>query len=350
MQSSSNVVDRHASRGGTGFCAFPDKEMNRVTLVFSSHRPETLHLASRAMRCHDAIFLEEPPTPPFHPMLKGDVAIEDYLLERDIEFPEFSYRTCELFRDLKKEGKALYQVEPFLDVLGGIHEFFAEGGTFRDFDPHSTQFQVYQAEKRATGALLNYYQTVLKGSFEATIEALKQFARADAARIALRDKMRARALKPLLPSFPSAYVEAGYIHYALWRELRKRLPARVHLKPVFLMAPVVKPILGKRQALGPGDILTLLYVFHPDIQGERLDLLAARSLVYVKLLEKEEMTEEAGPYPHTRNEVETIEKVEGLSFDDCRTLFPEIRLVKTKKARSIVEAFLSTSIKPISDG
>ena len=327
-----------------------DKEMNRVTLVFSSHRPETLHLASRTMRCHDAIFLEEPPTPQFHPMLKGDIAIEDYLLERDIEFPEFSYRTCELFRDLKKEGKALYQVEPFLDVLGGIHEFFAEGGTFRDFDPHSTQFQVYQAEKRATGTLLNYYQTVLKGSFKATLEAVKQFARTDAARIALRDKMRARALKPLLLSFPSAYVEAGYIHYALWRQLRKRLPARVHLKPVFLMAPVVKPLLGKPQALGPGDILTLLYVFHPNIQGERLDLLAARSLVYVKLLEKEEMTEEDGRYPHTRNEVETIQKVEGLSFDDCRTLFPEIRLVKTKKARSIVEAFLSTSIKPISDG
>ena len=116
------------------------------------------------------------------------------------------------------------------------------------------------------------------------------------------------------------------------------------------MAPVVKPLLGKRQALGPGDILTLLYIFHPNIQGGRLDLLAARSLVYVKLLEKEEMTEEAGRYPHTRNEVETIQKVEGLSFDDCRTLFPEIRLVKTKKARSIVEAFLSTSIKPISDG
>lgn len=152
-------------------------EMNQVTIVFSSHRPETLLLASRAMRCHDTIFLEEPPTPQFHRMFEGDITIENYLLERDFEFPEFSYKMCGLFRDLKKEGKTFYQVEPFLDVLGGIHEFFAKGGTFRDFDPHSTQFQVYMAEKRAARELLNYYQTVLQGSFEATLESVKQFAR-----------------------------------------------------------------------------------------------------------------------------------------------------------------------------
>ncbi len=317
--------------------------MNQATIVFSSHRPETLRFASRAMRCHDAIFLEEPPTPQFQRMLEGDITIKNYLLEREFEFPEFSYKMCRLFRDLKKERKTFYQVEPFLDILGGIHEFFAKGGTFRDFDPHSMQFQVYMAEKRATKELLNYYQTVLQGSFEATLEAVKQFARADAARIVLRDKMRAKALKPLLLSFSSAYVEAGYIHCALWRELKRRLSDQVCLKRVFLMAPIVKPLLGKRQALGPGDILTLLYLFHPNIQGKRIDLLAARSLVFIKLLEKKEMTEEDGHYPHIRNEVETIQKVGNLSFDDCRTLFPEIRLVKTEKARSIMEAYISTS-------
>jgi len=198
------------------------------------------------------------------------------------------------------------------------------------------------AEKRATRELLNYYQTVLQGSFEATLEAVKQFARVDAARIVLRDKMRAKALKPLLLTFASAYVEAGYIHCALWRELKRRLSDQVRLKRVFLMAPIVKPLLGKRQALGPGDILTLLYMFHPNIQGKRIDLLAARSLVFIKLLEKKEMTEEDGRYPHIRNEVETIQKVGNLSFDDCKTLFPKIRLVKTEKARSIMEAYIST--------
>lgn len=171
--------------------------MNQATIVFSSHRPETLRLASQAMRSHDTIVLEEPPTPQFHRMLEEEITIKDYLLEREFEFPEFSYKMCRLVRDLKKEGKTLYQVEPYLDILGGIHEFFAKGGTFRDFDPHSMQFQVYMAEKRATKELLNYYQIVLQGSFEATLEAVKQFARADAARIVLRDKMRDKALKPL---------------------------------------------------------------------------------------------------------------------------------------------------------
>lgn len=324
--------------------------MNQVSIAFSSHRPETLPFASRAMRSHDAIFLEEPPASGFYRMLEGTLAIEDYLLDRDIEFPDFSYKTCQLLRDLKEEGKTIYQVEPFLDILGGIHEFFADGGTFRDFNRHSIQSQVYEAEKRATGALLNYYETVLRGSFRATLEAVKQFARADAARFALRDEMRAEALKRLLLSFSSAYVEAGYIHYALLGELRRRLPDQVRLRPIFLMAPIVKPLLGKRQVLGPGDILTLLYVFHPSIQGAWVDLLAARSLVFVKMLEKEEMTEEGVLYPHTRNEVETIQKVRNLSLYDCRTLFPEIRLAKTEVARSIVDEYVSTfSFQPDGD-
>jgi hypothetical protein len=76
--------------------------MNQVSLVFSSHRQETLPFASRAMHCHDAIFLEEPPTPGFHPMLEGTLAVKDYLQQRDMEFPEFSYKTCQLLRDLKE--------------------------------------------------------------------------------------------------------------------------------------------------------------------------------------------------------------------------------------------------------
>jgi hypothetical protein len=315
--------------------------MNQATLAFSSHRPETLPFASRIMRCHDAIFLEEPPTPKFLHMLKDALSIEDYLLETDMEFPDFSRKTCQLLRDLKGKGKRLFQVEPFLEILEGIHEFFDDGGIPMDLDPDSTQFQVYEAESKATVMLLEYYKTLLQGSFEATVKAVKRFARADAARLALRDRMRAEALTNLVLSYSSAYIEAGYIHYSLWGELKKRLPDQYRLKTLFLMSPIVKPLLGKRQTLGPGDILTLLYVFHPDIQGARVDLLAARSLVYIKLLEKEEMAEDTSLYPHTRNEVETIQKVQMLSLDDCRALFPEIRLARTEKARSIVQEYLS---------
>jgi hypothetical protein len=98
--------------------------------------------------------------------------------------------------------------------------------------------------------------------------------------------------------------------------------------------------LGKRQALGPGDILTLLYVYHPHFQKEEAHLLAARSIVFIKLLQKEELKAVPGAYPHTRDEVTALQMVRSLSFEDCKNLYPHIRLAKTEDARSIVDAYL----------
>ncbi len=260
--------------------------MHRVSVVFSSHRPETLTLAAPRMERHDAIFLEEPPTRGFDSLLDGTLSAEDYLLAAEMEFPEFSRQSCELLRGLHGREKKIFQVEPFLKQLAGIHEIFEKGGRFSDIDPKSTQFSVYLAEKKATGALLRYYQTVIGDSFEATVETVKTFARADAARFRLRDSLRAEALVPGVLEYPSAYVEAGTIHYALWGQLKNRLRNESKPRAVFLMAPVVKPLLGKRQALGPGDVLTLQYLHHPRIKGARMDLLAARSLVFVQIARK----------------------------------------------------------------
>ena len=130
------------------------------------------------------------------------------------------------------------------------------------------------------------------------------------------------------------------MHYALRGELTKVLAGRARVKPVFLMASIVKPLLGKRQAFGPGDILTLLYLYHPKIRGAQVDLLAARSLVYIKLLEKQEMEEEDGLYPNTHNEVKTIQMTQTLTFEDCKRLYSKIRLAKSDEALYIVQTYL----------
>jgi hypothetical protein len=292
------------------------------------------------MGCHDAVFLEEPPTQGFDSLLDGTLSVEDYLLAAGMEFPEFSRQSCELLRELHAREKKIFQVEPFLEQLAGIHEIFEEGGKPSDIDPKSTQFSVYQVEKKATGALLQYYETVIGGSFEATVETVKAFARADAARLRFRDSLRAETLAPRVLEYPSAYVEAGTIHYALWGQLKAALRNEPKPKAVFLMAPVVKPLLGKRQALGPGDVLTLKYLHYPRTRDSRMDLLAARSLVFVQLLEKDEMTEDTEPFPHTKDEVEAIRMTGALTFEDCRRVFPEIRAARTHEAREVVRNHL----------
>ena len=101
--------------------------------------------------------------------------------------------------------------------------------------------------------------------------------------------------------------------------------------------------LGKKGHLfGPGDLLTLMYIFHPTVaQPKREALLAARSLIYSKLVAKEESTEDLNSLPHLRDELACIQIARCLSTADCRHLFPLIRSATSAAARQIVAEYLA---------
>jgi len=316
--------------------------MQQVSVGLSLHRPEMIPLISEAMRGHDAIFLEEPPAPGFDRMIRGELSIDDYLLPIDVEYPLFSRKMCDLLQDLYAEGKAILQVEPFVESLLSIHEFFAEGHKPEDLNKNSILLYVYRAERAATGALLAYYQTVGTGTFEKAIEAIIRFARADAARFRLRDSLRAQALVSLVQEYPSSYIESGLIHYQLWRLLRDRLPSHVRVQPLFLADAALRSMGEKGHLYGPGDQLTLLYIFHPTISQPGWEkLLAARSMIYSKILEKQESNGDGETFPHLRDELACIRSVRQLSIDDCRYLFPQIRRASSPEARQLVTALMA---------
>jgi hypothetical protein len=318
-----------------------------ITLGLSVHRPEMIPYISECMRRHDAIFLEEPPADGFEEMLTGTLAVEDYLRPLDVEYPDFSRKMCYLLRKLKAEGKAIFQVEPYMEILLGIHAFFAAGHRPGDLQKDSIQYPVYLAERNATGALLDYYQTAMTESFGKTLEAVKRFARLDAARFRLRDSLRAQALAPLAEKFPTAYIEAVVIHYPLWRLLRRQFSAPKRLQ-VFFLADAPLKILGKKRRLySPGDQLTLLYIFQPNTaQPKREAALAARSLIYAKLIAKEERTDDLHTLPHLRDELMCIQTASRLSLDDCRRLFPLVRRVDTKQAHQILAQYQASNEFP----
>ena len=314
--------------------------MKRITIGFSIHRPEIISATANLMRWHEAIFLEEPPDPEFQSMLKGAFSIGDYLLLSDVEYPEFSRGMCRLLQKLHRDGKKIIQVEPFLQKLLELHEFFSRGQGPEQIKAESLELQVYRVERNATRALLDYYQKVMDGSFKTAIEAVMRFARVDAVRFRLRDAMRANALASVLEKYSSAYIEAGEIHYFLYPLLRHRLSQQVQIKPVFLARQALKKIGREGHLYGPGDLLTLTFVFHPDLkETQREALLAARSLIYTKLIEKEELPMDLETFPHIRNELACIQTVNLLSLDDCGRLFPLIRRVKTDHARRLVDAY-----------
>ncbi len=316
--------------------------MQKITIGLSMHRPEMISSIADWMRRHDTIILEEPPTDGFEQMLAGLLTVEDYLRQLDVEYPVFSRDMCYLLRELKAQGKKIFQVEPYLEILLGIHDFFAEGHRPQELDKESIQYPVYLAERNATGALLAYYQTVMTGSFEKTLETVIQFARLDAARFRLRDSLRAQELVPLVQRCPSAFIEAGVIHYPLWRLLRRQMSLPNRLQLIFLSDAALK-ILGRKGHLyGPGDQLTLLYIFHTNIAKTiHEQVLAARSILFSKIIENEELTDNLNSFPHLRDELACIRMTKQLTLDDCRRLFPQVRRAKRDDARQIVIDYLA---------
>ena len=316
--------------------------MPQVTLGLSLHRPEMIPLISNWMLRHEAIFLEEPPDPDFEQMLSGSLSVDGYLSLLDVEYPTFSRQMCKLLRELKAKGKHMFQVEPFWEILLGIHEFFAEGHHPGELQKSSIQYPVYLAERNATRALLAYYQTVMAGSFDDTIRAIIRFARVDAARFGLRDSLRAQEIASLVRKYSSSFVEAGMMHYPLWRLLRQQLQEKEQVEVVFLADDVLKSSGPKGLLYGPGDQLTLGYIFHPAILNTRHEeLLAARSIIYSKIVEKEELTDDLNTFPHLCDELDCIQIAGQLSLKDCRRLFPLVRRAKSSEAREIVAEYLA---------
>jgi hypothetical protein len=315
--------------------------MSEITIGLGLHRPELIPWVAERMRRYEAIFLEEPGSPDFDRMLSGNVSIDDYLLPLDVVYPDFSRAMCMLLRELHAEGKSMHQVEPFVECLICIQEFFAEGHRPDDLAADSLDYHVYRAEHAATGALLGYYQTVLTGTFDQAVDAVLRFARVDAARFRLRDSLRAQELARLIPRYSSSFVEAGLMHYGLWRLLRRRLPCPDAVRPVFV-APAAQGRSSRGRPLyGPGDQLTLRYVFHPEMADRHRErLLAARSMIHSKILPKQESGDEGEPVRHLRNERVCIEAVRGLSLEDCGRLFPAIRRAGSLEARRRLMEFL----------
>ncbi|MFZ0133249.1 MAG: hypothetical protein WAK95_11950 [Desulfobacterales bacterium] len=309
---------------------------SQATLVLANHRPETVPLAMRLMARHDAVILEEPPDPRFMPMISGQLAIDTYLEDQDLEYPEFSRLMAKGLRGLYRSGIHIYQIEPFIGHLLSIHERFADGRRPSDLPEKTDLERVYLAERSATAALIDYYEVSISGSFEATVAAVKRFARADAERFALRDRLRAQAMAEVLTHCGQTYIEAGQIHYPLWRDLRQRLPAGYPVKVHFLMAEVVRSMGGRTHLYGPGDLLTLLYRFHPRGGVHREDIFAARALIYSKMILKQELDGTGAPYPHTRDELAVGAMTARLSLADCRCLYPYLRRVSTATAREMV--------------
>lgn len=307
-------------------------------IVFSSHRIEFLKFMEKIMQESDIIILEEAPSPFFYDMLEGRITVKEYLQEEIFEFPNFSFRFYELLKSLYKQGKKILQIEPYMEKLLRIHNMFSEGKTPQDVICVEELREVYEIEKKATKALIDFYEISVSKSFMEVVEAVKIFAIADAERFQVRDIMRAEAIYNL-QGRGTVFIEAGAIHQYLRKILLEKFGSR--LKTVFALEDTVKKLTGRRWVFPPGDILTLRYIFGAKENEELENLLSARALIYIMLIQKEEMfPTENQPTPHLLDEARAFELVNRLSFSDCEKLYYEIRFSSRLKALNIVKDYV----------
>lgn len=310
-----------------------------ITIGFSPHYLEAIPMLVAHMHECDTILLEEPQTPGFSEMLRGVVAVDAYLLQVDASFPLFSKNLCYELRKLFAQGKRIVQLEPYLDCLVQIHECFADGKTPEHVLSLDGLRDVYLAEKEATGALISFYSLSMKEDFRDLTDSVKAFAQRDAHRIRMRDSMRAQAIMELAASGESLFVEAGYIHYGLYHFLTKQIGRQRRVRSDFLLQPVVDMLQAKRRNIGPGDVLTLLYVLHSAVPADRADLLAARSLIAVQLVATEELQPD-NSFPHCKDDAMVNALVSSLDYEGCRQLYQRIRGVPRSTALRYARQFL----------
>lgn len=310
-----------------------------ITIGFSSHRLEVLPVVQEEMSRHEALVLEEAPEEDFESFLTGRISATEYLLDKDVEFPEFARRQLELVKTWHNQGKAIVQLEPYQQKLIRIHELLAAGHPREEVENRLEFKEVYAAESSASRTLLRFYAAAHTAPFAQVVNTVKEFARADAARFRLRDTLRAEALAPLSRRFPRLYVEAGYIHLFLLKALRRLVSATVRLVPKFVLASRSGAALGSPRPLGPGDLLTLHYIFGSPLAWEKEDLLAARSLIHIQLLNKSEMAPGSDPTPHLTDEIKAYRLSRRLSFEDCAALYPQVRKAPPEEAVAVVRRF-----------
>jgi hypothetical protein len=312
-----------------------------ITIGFSSHRIEMIPFAKRLMEDHDVIITEEAPDPKFSAMLNKKISIDEYLSNSDSGFPEFSSRMHKLLRELYRKEKVILQIEPYMEKLMNIHEMFFEGKKPSDVLKMPVLREVYKAEKNVTGALLHFYESSMKNSFQNVLDAVRNFARADAERFRLRDTMRAKAIARVLPENKRVYIEAGAVHIYLEKALRRLSGTKYQIESLFLLKPVVQKLTGKAQVLAPGDILTERYISHKKRNDEFETLLSARSLIYIQLLQKEEMIPSRSERtPHIKDEIRAIELVNKLSLEQCEELYKKIRFRNRQQVLEIIQDYL----------
>lgn len=295
-----------------------------VKVVFLAHRVEFLELLREEVEGYTTIILEEPEDRLLKRFLDGYLSLEDYVKLSNTSFPVYTMHQARLLKDLHSKGVEIIQVEPYLEIIEEIYQSI-EIGRFEEYSIDLRVKKVLEVEKDVVGALINYQEELIRGNFDRIVSRIIEFAKKDAERFKLRDRMRAEAISDLKID-GEIVVEAGYLHILLPRYLEEK---GIRTSTVNLVEKA--SILNNLKLMeNPGDILTKAYMMEIGL-GEDERLKAAQSLLYLLLISRGEKTPTHEIlFPHLVEEIEIINKINNLDYEECKEEFYRIYRKRAK--------------------
>ncbi|WP_202319511.1 hypothetical protein [Archaeoglobus neptunius] len=262
-----------------------------MKVILTTSRVENLIFIKKEFEKANVIILEEPRNDLFHEVVEGKIDVDFYVRKIGTQFPVYTARKIEMLRNMR--GKEILQIEPYLEEVEKIRNFSTGDEGVREM------------ERKVNKAHAEYTESFMI-DFDEIVEKYLNFARADAERILMRDRMRAEAIKPA----DDLVVEAGIRHI----KLAELLDAEAVFIPGYIAGE-----LGMEYRETPVDALMRALICEEDCD---YSLLAARSLIFITLVEKREMVPDfEGDYPHFVHEQKLARFVSKLDYERCKKFF-----------------------------
>ena len=185
-------------------------------------------------------------------------------------------------------------------------------------DPTSKYIAIL--ELRIGQILKEYYTTLGKKDFDKLVDLTIKFAKLDAERIKFRCELRARKIAELINQgllSGKIVIHTYHLHDILVKYIEDKV--KDYEIQVVNLHKLVLEKLGIQMPTHPGRELTLCYVYGRRLSNEEEKLLAARSVMYVRMLPRFELRPSPqNEYPHTWKDYEILTFVNKLSYDECR--------------------------------
>ncbi len=299
-----------------------------ILVVLTPPRPEFVKEFETIAKDAASIIAELPYGELINEFLQGSLPVDDALLELELDYPFFTRELLLCLRRLKENGKDILLVDPYQEIAVDIKvKLFLRKG-LEKLEQDLTARYIAMIELSISKILQEYEKARKDGDFDKLVELTIRYAKFDAERIRFKTELRVRKIIELINmkavKFPLV-VHTHFLNRLIAQELQKRLGDKYEISEIDLYE-IVQKRLNMASFEHPGRKLTEVFLLHRNITREELQLLAAKTLLFVTLYPKHELLPTpTEPFPMLKKDFEISKMLSNVSnIEECKNLYQRL--------------------------